>query len=659
MKIQFKDYEDYAAYFIPLIEKERREEMRRQWEEIKTMPAQKRERVGRAILNLRGKPVGRGIGGYHLVRYSRDNFPDTEISVGDVVLISGRVPKRNNPTGVVYEKGRNFITVAFSSLPPKFAMGRAVRVDLYASDVTFQRMLSAVKSLEHRQDLQEFLFHSHVILHSRNGVDRYFDSNLNDSQKCAVNDSLTSERVFLVHGPPGTGKTTTLVESIIQHVKRGEKVLATADSNIAVDNILEKLVGKVNVVRIGSPARISRVLWEHTLDYKVEHLPEYRHVSELWEKVEILLRRRDRETKPSPQWSRGLTDDEILYLASQRKSIRGIPAERIQSMALWLKIQNEISELVEKARAMEMRGVRKILESAEVVCATNSSAGSEILEDWVFDTVFIDEATQSTEPSCLISIIHGKRFIMAGDPKQLPPTVISQSADDLKFTLFERLISLHGNGIVDLLNIQYRMNEKLMEFPSRYFYNGAVKTYEKIADIKLNIHCNASGKDSNLLGEIFNPDNVLIFVDTNSLMPEQQRHGATSFFNLGEAELVKRIADGFLRAGVLPEQIGVISPYDDQVSILKSKVEVDGIEIKSVDGFQGREKDLIIISFVRSNPRTIGFLVDKRRLNVSITRARRKLVMIGDAKTLSMVHIYNELINFVKENGKYIRVQKI
>jgi len=631
---------------------EREEEMRRHMEEIRRLSGKRREKLGRAVLNLSGKFVGRGLSGAYLVKFSRKDMPDTEIAVGDVVLISTEKPTPKSPQATVYEKGRRYIILHFAKKPPAFVYGRGIRIDLYANDITFQRMLDALNTLKHG-DMNDLIL---LLLGKREpqmgeAEGLHFENRrLNEMQKVAVRRLVASD-VFLVHGPPGTGKTTTLVEGIIQLVKRGEKVLATADSNVAVDNLVEKLAHRVKVVRIGHPARVSKGIMEHTLDFMVSKDVEYKKAEELWNRIDALKEEQNKFKKPTPQWRRGLGDDEIVYLANASKSYRGLSPKILKDMAQWIKIQRRIDELAKKAKNMENRAIKRILSQAEVICTTNSTAGSEILRDFSFDTVVIDEATQSVEPSCLIPMVKGKKVIMAGDHKQLPPTVMNIKARDLQITLFERWIKIYPHISV-ILQVQYRMNEKIMLFPSIKFYNGLLKAHKSVKNHTLwDLGVKIEKKD-----EIIHPDNVLVFLDTYGNCLERQRRGSTSYENPCEAEWVKNIVDKFLGIGLKEKHIGVITPYDDQVELLKTLLPEE-IEVKSVDGFQGREKEVIVISFVRSNERgEIGFLSDLRRLNVAITRAKRKLIMIGDSKTLVSNDTYRDLISFVSTHGKLLRL---
>ncbi len=648
--MNFTNVDEYISHFSSLVEMERREEMRRHWEEIKRISGKRRERLGRAILHLRGKFVGRGLGGVYLYKFSRKDMPETEISVGDVVIVSrGKVTPRN-PQATVYEKGKRYIVLAFQKKPPEWVK-RDVRVDLYANDITFQRMLEALKSL--RQGKYSRLVELLLLRgEPENGilrVENFMNRRLNRFQREAVERILGSE-VFLVHGPPGTGKTTTLVEAIVQMVNRGYKILATADSNVAVDNLVEKLARKVKVVRVGHPARVSRGIMEHTLDYIAREDPEYRKAMKLWDEIEALREEQARYRKPTPQWRRGMGDDEIIYMANSSKSFRGVPSTVIKEMAQWIKIQRRIEDMVRRARGMEERALKRIIEGADVVCTTNSTAGNEIMRNARFDAVFIDEATQAVEPSCLIPMLKGERIFMAGDHKQLPPTVMSYQAEELKLTLFERWIESFDSKIT--LRVQYRMNEKIMKFPSEKFYNGLLEAHSSVRGHTIqDLGVDVSKAE---IPEVCLPENVVVFVDTGGNCREEQRTGSTSYQNPCEATLVERYLSCLLDMGLKEKHIGVITPYDDQVELLKSMLP-EGVEVKSVDGFQGREKEVIIISFVRSNPSGgIGFLWDPRRLNVAITRAKRKLIMVGDSSTLGTNQLYRELIEYVSREGKVL-----
>ena len=476
---------------------------------------------------------------------------------------------------------------------------------------------------------------------------------LNEFQEKAVERALNAEKVFLIHGPPGTGKTTTLVELIKRCVERGEKVLATADSNVAVDNLVERLVNEgIHVIRVGNPVRVLKTIQKHTLDYLITLEPEFDKAKKYYEEIDKLKKEQERYIKPVPRYRRGLSDKEIIKRASTGTPVRGLSPKILRSMAKWLKIQEKIKELYEKAKAEENKAIEKIIKRAQVVCTTNSTAGSEILENYEFDRVIIDEATQAVEPSCLIPLVKGKKLVMAGDHKQLPPTVLSQEAqEELSYTLFERLIDLYGEDIYETLRVQYRMNKKIMEFPNRMFYEGKLIAHESVANHTIAELIDIK-KYENLkvrLKEVINPENVIVFVDVKG--EERQRIGSTSYFNEKEAEAVKEIVEILLFVGIKPEDVGVISPYEDQVNLL-SELLPPNIEVKTVDGFQGREKEVVLISFVRSNDEgEIGFLKDYRRLNVAITRARRKLICIGNSSTLKRDGLYNEFLKYIEQNG--------
>jgi predicted DNA helicase len=633
-----------------LVERERKAEIEIMKKEIKNLSGKERERVGRAILGLKGKVVGREFS-FKIVKYGREKEFETEISVGDLVLISRGNPLRSNLVGVVTEKGKRYLSVALEKTP-SWAFSN-VRIDLFVNDITFRRQIENLENLKEsgRLALKYSLGGLEPLLSKKVNFSP-IDKNLNPSQKLAVSFSLGTKDFFLIQGPFGTGKTRTLAEIVLQLVKRGEKVLVCAESNVAVDNLVEKLRWKARIVRLGHPSRIAKNLIDSTLFYQVESSKSYKKVKKLRDKVEELIEFRDQFLKPTPQRKRGLRDEKILRLAEAKRTKRGIKMEDIESMAEWIKIQNQITKIIKEISKIEEKIAQKILEEAQVVLCTNSSAALEFLRDFEFDSAVIDEATQATIPSILIPICKAKKFILAGDHKQLPPTVLSEKARALSETLFEKLIQKYPEKSV-LLNVQYRMNEILMEFPNEEFYEGKLKTDESVKNITLKDFKIKIPKFGNLWDRILDPENVICFLDTSKSEEKFERVRVESFSkeNPFEVEIVKSILEKMFEAGIKKEWVGVITPYDDQLDLLRRALG-ELVEINTVDGFQGREKEIILISFVRSNKEKIlGFLSDLRRLNTAITRAKRKLICVGDSETLKTHPVYARFIDFIKEKG--------
>ncbi len=653
------DDNKYIGHFTELVELEREEQMRRHEEEMRRLSGREREERGRAFLMMKGKSQDLGLGGKHMVKFKKQTagttLPESEVEVGDLVLISKTsLWDEDNPLGTVAEKTSYTITIAFDNAPPGFVYRKDLRIDLFVNDITFQRMIEALTQFKRlpRWRKDKLLGNTAPEFTQVDKIE-FFNTKLNKSQQEAVIRSLAARDFFLIHGPPGTGKTITCVEVIAQLIKCGNKILTAADSNVAVDNLVERLdkIG-VNVVRIGHPARIIPALRRRSLDYLVQDEPNYRKAQEFRKRAYELKEDMKRYIMPEMRWRRGLSDEEIMLLASEGATTRGIPLKKIEGMKKWLDLKHELDRLFGDARELEERAIRRIIKAAAVICTTNSTAGSEILKGEKFDFAVIDEATQSTEPSALIAVLKAKRFIMAGDHKQLPPTVLNEEAACRSFTksLFERLLALHGDKIRVMLDVQYRMNEEIAEFPNREFYDGKLKADEQVKRRTLR----------DILPESVDEDSEdvkpFLFIDTCDELEERVRKGSTSRENPGEAKLVKDVAERLLNRGIRSEDIAVISPYDDQVAQIKRMLHVEGLEIKTVDGFQGREKEVVIVSFVRSNKSgTIGFLKDLRRLNVSITRAKRKLVLIGDSNTLESEGCYRRLVALAKESGAYKR----
>jgi len=666
----------YVDRLTGLVELEREEEMRRHEQEIKTLSGREREECGRALLRMRGRDEGDGLGGHH-VKFMRANkgepLPDHEIRVGDLVMISKKDPLRDdNPTGTVTQVTNYSITASFDPKPDGWVFGKGLRVDLYVNDITYRRMQDTLARLPTADGPLRRLRDVCTGVESAGAteateIDAWHNPALNPSQRQAVREALATDDVHLIHGPPGTGKTTTAIEVLQQCVDRGESVLATAASNTAVDNIVEFLAEQgADVVRLGHPARVSDRLHAHTLDARIEDNETYRRSQARREEAFEVLDEQDALTHPSGRWRRGMSDGKIKDLAEQGRSSRGVPASKIKEMAEWLELRDRADTLFDEAERLEREAIDEVLSAADVVCSTNSTAGSDLLETQTFDTLVIDEATQATAPSCWIPMTHARRALLVGDHKQLPPTILNQEAarSGLQHTLFERLARHHEtdpdkpDSIRSLLRTQYRMHETIMGFSSRTFYDDRLEADDAVrrhtlAD--LGVTRTALPADRRT---ILDPAAPLVFVDTTAVdAPEHQRAGSHSRENPREAELVTRLTTALVEAGVVPEEIAVIAPYEDQVDRLEQQIDIEGVEVDTVDGFQGREKEVVLVSLVRSNDQgEIGFLDEPRRFNVAVTRARRKAVVVGDASTVATGDVFDAFLRYAEEEGRIVQL---
>ncbi|WP_303247524.1 IGHMBP2 family helicase [uncultured Methanobrevibacter sp.] len=653
----------YIKKLISLINEERKAEMELMINEIKKLSPQKREKLGRAINKVKGKNLGKELG-FNIIQYGRRELIDTEISVGDIVLISIGNPLKSDLTGTVTEKGSRFIKVAIENVP-KWALKKHVRIDLYANDVTFRRMEENLVNLSIKgKDALEYSLHKrHPQEDDEDILNKsltFKDKSLNESQKKAIKRALASRNFFLIHGPFGTGKTRTLIELINQECLLGSKILATAESNAAIDNILERLSkssSEINLTRLGHPQRVDKENIKYTLAYKVENHPLNEKIEELREKIEKLSKKRDEYTKPTPRYRRGYSDSEIFRLGVQRQGGRGISPSTMNSMANWIEKNKDVDELHNAIKDLENNIIHDIVDKSDVILSTNSSAALEAIEKTKFNIAIVDEASQATIPSVLIPIAKAQKFVLAGDHKQLPPTIISSKALELEDTLFEELINKYPDKSA-LLNTQYRMNQLLMEFPNSEFYNSKLDSAETVKDIVITdiIEENKLSETEKVKIEdqLLSDKQPLIFVDTSEIDKngEKKLKDSKSIINLAEAETTLEIVDFYQKLGIDDKDIGIISPYADQVSLIKNKTD---IEVKTVDGFQGREKEIIIISTVRSNDKgKIGFLSDLRRLNVALTRAKRKLIIIGNKETLKTNPTYERLIEYANENKRIV-----
>ena len=628
------DFEELIAAVLS----ERRAEISAVRKEIQSISGRERERRGRAILGLKGKVVGELLG-QKIIRFSRPQEIHTNIRPGDVVLISRGNPLKEGITGTVVRVAKHFIEVTVDEFSPW--MRRNTRIDFYVDDTTFRRWLDVLRRPNDR--VKKFVRILRGEITPKTPTAEKFkpaNKDLDETKLRAISMALGVEDVYLIHGPFGTGKTTALAELILQFVKHGKRVLATAETNVAVDNLVEKLQGKANIVRVGNPARVTPALVKTTLQAKMMGDPRYEEIAHMKDDLQKLVEERDRYVKPVPKFRRGLSDEQILELAERGRGIRGVNKETVWGMAEWIQRQRQISELIQEIRRREEQIARSIIREADVVLTTNSSAALDIVGS-DYDVAVIDEAAQATIPSVLIPVSRANRVVMAGDHKQLPPTILSPKAKILERTAFEIIAEQYPN-VVSMLEIQYRMNEVLAEFPSKEFYDGRVKTADIVKEI---------GPQD--LG-IKEPEITLIDTRLHPLRWEKRRTWDRSIKNVLEARIAKERVEKYLKQGIDARKIGVITAYDAQKDVLSSMMP-EKVEVNTVDGYQGREKDIIVISFVRSNNQArIGFLEDLRRLNVALTRARRKLVIVGDFGTLETHPTYRRLMEYVKGRGEYV-----
>lgn len=438
---------------------------------------------------------------------------------------------------------------------------------------------------------------------------------LNSTQEEAVNKVLCAKDVAIVHGPPGTGKTTTLVESIYETLHRENQVLVCAQSNTAVDWIAEKLVDRgVPVLRIGNPTRVNDKMLSFTYERRFESHPAY---TELWSIRKSIREMNGRVRKGN---------------YSERESMR-----------------NRISRLRDRATELEILINEELFSSARVIASTLVSSNHRILNGRRFSTLFIDEAAQALEAACWIAICKAERVVLAGDHCQLPPTIkcIEAARGGLDYTLMEKIVTNKPNS-VSLLKIQYRMNEAIVHFPSEWFYNNQLESAPEVRQ-----------------RGILDYDTPMVWVDTSDFDFHEEFVGE-SFGRINKQEanlLLQELKNYILKIGesrVINERIdfGLISPYKAQVQYLRNKIKSSNffrpfrelITINTVDGFQGQERDVIFISLVRANENgQIGFLNDLRRMNVAITRARMKLVILGETKTLARHTFYRKLIEVINK----------
>ncbi|EPB87178.1 hypothetical protein HMPREF1544_06003 [Mucor circinelloides 1006PhL] len=628
--------EKFIAHQIQLVETERKIDVEDTQKLLSAYAPIQLQRRGVALVGLKVTGMRTGLGGKSLIDLELANpsmlppiFPAHKITTGDIVGLDEY--KKDKPSqqvgkwsGVVLRMTDARITVALQEMEEELPTEIQERCQIVklANSITYERMLKGLERLEKKCEqggsslINVLLGQSDLSTTVMPTDINFFDETLNESQKEAVRFALGSPEVALIHGPPGTGKTYTLVEIIRQlSVNQNKRVLVCGPSNISVDNLVERLAQhRLNIVRVGHPARVLPSVVDHTLDIITRTCDSGQIVSDVRKEM-----------------------DETLAKINKTKS----RAERRSMYGL-------VKDLRKDYRIREKKVVDEVLTNAQVTISTLNGAASKNMWNREFDVVIIDEATQALEAECWIALLKAKKAILAGDHLQLPPTIKTpikmnqpkkakkgglSTETDLSTTLFDRLLGMYGDKVKRMLMVQYRMHQKIMEFSSKELYDNKLVADKSVASHLL--------VDLPNVEESENTDVPLVMIDTSDtglgheITDDAQEEQSKA--NELEVELALVHIRALIDDGLEEDQIGVITPYAAQVSKLKRDIREHwpGIEIGTVDGFQGREKEAILLSLVRSNDTgEVGFLAEKRRLNVAMTRAKRHLCVICDSETL-------------------------
>jgi ATP-dependent RNA/DNA helicase IGHMBP2 len=582
-------------------------------------------------ISIRGQELDRA--DYLIVEVEKHNINESGDQMRGgmpAVLFSNHDKENDKIEGVIKHVNGNRLKISIKDDElPDWTRDGKLGIELLFDDKSYDEMFAAIKMAEkllasennspQKQLIKVLIGESAITCPSDSAF--FVNDKLNNSQNQAVNNILNTSELSIIHGPPGTGKTTTIVQAVCAlAIKSSKPILVVAPSNTAVDLLTEKLdLAGLNVIRIGNPAKVSEKLLSLTLDGKVQNHPSIKDAKKLKKQA-----------------------SEYKNMAHKYKRHFG-KAEREQRKALF----DEAHKILKEVEKGEQYIIDDLFSKVQVITATLVGCNHYSIERLHYQAVVIDEAGQALEPACWIPILKADKLILAGDHCQLPPTIKSPNAAKLGLgkTLFEKCIKTQQVA-VSLLDTQYRMNQAIMGYSSMVFYENRLAADESVKN-----------------HTIFETDKPVVFIDTAGCGFDEKLEG-TSSANTDEANLLIKYLGKYLIENNISSKhsIAIISPYKKQIDILKESIiqQTDyeryksNISVNTIDSFQGQERDIVCISLVRSNSKNeIGFLSDIRRMNVAMTRARKKLIVIGDSATLSALPFYANFIEYTDKLGGY------